>query len=1183
MLQPSFTVSLLPSLLWLLFLVQSNESAKYCVAPDELSPNSSVCNTLDYYATNGFGGETDNISLYLLSGVHNLSNVMNISHLQSFVMTANDSQDSVTIRLVCESEQCLTMSNISDTATIEFVKVQGTGKVLLTDVQEAIIYNVSFINSGLYIVSDDTQMQTNLNIQHVHFLHGAMTGGQLVACGPGFSDIVIENITVGELEESWSLPRRQVHMFPCEKGVTNSAIYVLLHHNVTLTLSDVTLNHRYGSGMYFHIPRQSQKDKGSNVSVDIQNCFISGYSEGAIVWNSYAHASLTIEGCTLMNNVRNVVQGAVVGRGAQSAALTVYSNNAPLQVTISDSHFQANKDFDYILFFYGGEYAISDCHLQGNVGTAIYAFESRITASGNISFINNTGHHGGALHLTVSSVSLSEHAIMNFYNNRAQNTGGAIFINNPLYILANVPETDVKCFYEVPWNKTGYPASINFANNTAREGGDHIYGTSIRSYCVATETQSRVNSSKDVFDKVFTFSPSLNSSDSLSGISSDPTRVCLCDSSGQPNCTDLSLIFVPNIKVSPGETFSLSAVLAGADFGTSLGAVYAQISDLGAEFGEPGQEVQHINSVKSCIQLQYSLKSNRTNVVLYLLPSDSKVERYETEQKMNYSIQDYYRNGVPPIDLQTALITVNITLVPCPPGFTLKGDPPRCDCYNALIELGVNCTIKNGTGFVTHTDMIWISVFSEDGNETDSRVIYNQNCPLEFCTNSRLDVDLENDPDVQCAFNHAGRLCGGCKEGYSLAIGSSHCIHCPNNNNLALLIFFAAAGFLLVFFITALNLTFSIGLLNGIIFYANIVWTYKSLLFPDDSNSGIIFLKTFIAWLNLDFGIETCFFQGMDAFWKTWLQFLFPFYIWIISGAIIVCCRYSSRMTNIFGNRAVPVLATLLCLSYVKLMQTIINGLAFSVLKTSPDNSTVIVWSLDGNLRYGQFPHIFLLLAVLVALLLLWAPYTIALIFTQWFRKLSFLRICKCTVVYKPFYDCQFACLKDKHHYWHGTLLLVRGIHLVIYALTSTSAPAVNLFLLHLSAMLLLLYEVYMQLYRSKSVQLLHGSILLNLAVLGGSVVYAELVEGQKTVAIVLSVSVVFVQFWVLIFFNLATAVYPLHSKIWYRYRRRYDNFEDDSESNSEVQERSVNNGNYFSKFRDSILDNTLSFENPVQ
>ena len=88
---------------------------------------------------------------------------------------------------------------------------------------------------------------------------------------------------------------------------------------------------------------------------------------------------------------------------------------------------------------------------------------------------------------------------------------------------------------------------------------------------------------------------------------------------------------------------------------------------------------------------------------------------------------------------------------------------------------------------------------------------------------------------------------------------------------MALLLAFAAAGVLLVFFILALNLTVTQGLINGVIFYANIVWAYKIVLLPLErqENHWLVFLQIFLAWLNLDIEIESCFFVGLNAYWKT--------------------------------------------------------------------------------------------------------------------------------------------------------------------------------------------------------------------------------------------------------------------------------------------------------------------------
>ena len=115
-----------------------------------------------------------------------------------------------------------------------------------------------------------------------------------------------------------------------------------------------------------------------------------------------------------------------------------------------------------------------------------------------------------------------------------------------------------------------------------------------------------------------------------------------------------------------------------------------------------------------------------------------------------------------------------------------------------------------------------------------------------------------------------------------------------------------------------------------------------------------------MAWLNLDFGIQTCFVTGLDAFWKTWLQYLFPIYIWSIAGIIIVGARHSAKLTKLVSNRAVSILTTLFLLSYTKLLQTIIASVGFTpirVVTTNINESQLLtVWSLDGNYIFANFP-----------------------------------------------------------------------------------------------------------------------------------------------------------------------------------------------------------------------------------
>ena len=81
-----------------------------------------------------------------------------------------------------------------------------------------------------------------------------------------------------------------------------------------------------------------------------------------------------------------------------------------------------------------------------------------------------------------------------------------------------------------------------------------------------------------------------------------------------------------------------------------------------------------------------------------------------------------------------------------------------------------------------------------------------------------------------------------------------------------------------------LNMTVTVGTLNGLIFYANMVQLSSTHYFQNKIPGLTDILKVFIAWLNLDLGITTCLYRGMDDYTKAWLQFVFPLYIWLMLG-----------------------------------------------------------------------------------------------------------------------------------------------------------------------------------------------------------------------------------------------------------------------------------------------------------
>ncbi|MCG8625957.1 MAG: hypothetical protein MJE68_28665 [Proteobacteria bacterium] len=178
----------------------------------------------------------------------------------------------------------------------------------------------------------------------------------------------------------------------------------------------------------------------------------------------------------------------------------------------------------------------------------------------------------------------------------------------------------------------------------------------------------------------------------------------------------------------------------------------------------------------------------------------------------------------------------------------------------------------------------------------------------------------------------------------------------------------------------ALNMTVAVGLTNGFIFYANIVAGNSAVFF---SSSEPSFPTVFVAWLNLDIGIDVCFFDGLDAYINAWLQLAFPIYIISLVIVIIIVSESSPGFARLIGKRnPIAALATLIQLSYAKLLSVTITALSFAVLNY-PDGSRVTVWLFDGNVPYFQGKHVALALAALL-IIVVGVPYTILLFLWQW-------------------------------------------------------------------------------------------------------------------------------------------------------------------------------------------------------
>uniref|UniRef100_A0A1X7U4C2 Uncharacterized protein n=1 Tax=Amphimedon queenslandica TaxID=400682 RepID=A0A1X7U4C2_AMPQE len=351
---------------------------------------------------------------------------------------------------------------------------------------------------------------------------------------------------------------------------------------------------------------------------------------------------------------------------------------------------------------------------------------------------------------------------------------------------------------------------------------------------------------------------------------SDAFNICFCDPNVSiNNCLHDHIIIDQHIY--PGQALKFYVAL----FGYNFSGLLAPHTD----------GIVKVYNNTNFLQYQTYIP-NACSLIAYT-PKLTKYRKYKLYIKSGRFNKKYMR--------------INNIFDKCPLGFSTNSSQGTCTCSQSVSRENVTCDINSLN--ITHNGLLWIGTYrtSTPLNASATNLnacIINEDCLL-YCSPNPVTFKL-NDTHTQCVDNRGQRMCGSCREGYSLLMGSNKCGHCHNNYTMiAWIALFAVKGVLLVVLLIALNLTVSVGTLNGLLFYANIVKLYE----PVFSRKGALpVLNQVISWINLDFGFEICFYNGMDSYAKQWLQFAFPLYLWIIIIIIIqLCKRYGnvSRLVSV--------------------------------------------------------------------------------------------------------------------------------------------------------------------------------------------------------------------------------------------------------------------------------------------
>ena len=554
--------------------------------------------------------------------------------------------------------------------------------------------------------------------------------------------------------------------------------------------------------------------------------------------------------------------------------------------------------------------------------------------------------------------------------------------------------------------------------------------------------------------------------------------------------------------VYPGETIQFSVVAIGQRNGKLPSTVRSTISYLNSGFetanvkpaGAHLRDSQYLQQAhNTCTKLNYTVFSLHQNVFI----------KFQAE-------------GSPCLKSVHTVIAVNLNQT-CPSGFNISKSEKSCICESRLAKYTHQCNITNGIGQITHDSYqhFWVG-YDNQSHE----LILHPHCPFDYCVNDTVVFSLNN-TDMQCAYNRSGLLCGKCKKGYSLVLGTQQCRKCTNSH-LVLLIPFAVMGITLVLLLLVCKLTVVTGTFSGLMLYANIVGVNRTNFLAVNP-----ILSVFIAWLNLDFGIETCFYNGMDAYSKTWLQFVFPVYIWVLVGLIILVSHFSHRFARLLGNNPVSVLATLILLSYTKMLRTLITAIHITYLEYPTYNK--MVWLYDANIDYLSGKHIPLFLVAVLIFLFLFLPYTLLLLFGQWLQTISHLRLFSWvnSVRLKAFMDSYHAPYKAKHRYWPGLLLVLRFSLLLVSAFNFQEDPKTSLLAILIGAGNLFLWLwISGGVYTNKYVNILEGSFVLNLIILTVVTYCVDLFKGNHRIVeytCTISVSIALATFIGILAFQLAS------------------------------------------------------------
>ena len=421
-----------------------------------------------------------------------------------------------------------------------------------------------------------------------------------------------------------------------------------------------------------------------------------------------------------------------------------------------------------------------------------------------------------------------------------------------------------------------------------------------------------------------------------------------------------------------------------------------------------------------------------------------------------------------PIRQLPLVLTVDITVLPCPLGFAFNSLMGQCECINNGNEYFI---CNKDVGLVCVKKGYWYSNYSG----TASKCIHlfcdfseqRKKCPPSVSPDPGNYLLLGSSQDDQCIDGHGGTLCTGCALNKLPTYGALQCIDsnkCTRWHPYILMLLnitipFIDGVFLMI--IIRLKLSIGSGYLYGPLFYLAVLNLIPLTSYSTLNTIISSFADTLLLKLKFLGYIPWCFFPSVSLLTSKWFELIGPSVVAVVLLLTVYLARCSPKLLEHFQKSLLQAMCVLVLVLFWSLASTSISVIT-PVYLSGVEGPRV---HLQPDVVYLRGDHIPLWIISVIILLMLYS-----IVFVLTFSR--FLNLHR----FKPILDEFQSCYKDSYR-WYG------GVYFIMWTILQVLVISSNYELFQTVIIVLTVTHCLLQPYCKKWLNMMDGLFLGSLSI----------------------------------------------------------------------------------------------------